>query len=304
MKRSLIIALTICIVVSLVFFLRATDLNRVISLIEETGYKFCLLLLVTFLAYLFGTISWQFALGEYYNSVSTTKLFLVRHIGETVGMFNPASVIGGDALKAVMLRDYQIPERKVMWSILFSRAIMVLSQLMLSAATAIALLLQHPSLAMQEWNHQKGSALYPMLVLRWKSFRLKCSSALRELPAMLRENKRMLLFSFFFALLHWFVGGLEFYLILKFLGVKVSILKALMVDLGVVLFKAAGAVIPGQLGIEEYGNKIMLLAIGVPGEEVWVAASILRRARQLFWIAFGIGVYFLIFKKRRVPLLH
>lgn len=304
MKRSLIIALTICIVVSLVFFLRATDLNRVISLIEETGYKFCLLLLVTFLAYLFGTISWQFALGEYYNSVSTTKLFLVRHIGETVGMFNPASVIGGDALKAVMLRDYQIPERKVMWSILFSRAIMVLSQLMLSAATALALLLQHPSLAMQEWNHQKGSALYPMLVLRWKSFRLKCASALRELPAMLRENKRMLLFSFFFALLHWFVGGLEFYLILKFLGVKVSILKALMVDLGVVLFKAAGAVIPGQLGIEEYGNKIMLLAIGVPGEEVWVAASILRRARQLFWIAFGIGVYFLIFKKRRVPLLH
>lgn len=304
MKRSLIIALTICIVVSLVFFLRATDLNRVISLIEETGYKFCLLLLVTFLAYLFGTISWQFALGEYYNSVSTTKLFLVRHIGETVGMFNPASVIGGDALKAVMLRDYQIPERKVMWSILFSRAIMVLSQLMLSAATALALLLQHPSLAMQEWNHHKGSALYPMLVLRWKSFRLKCSSALRELPAILRENKRMLLFSFFFALLHWFVGGLEFYLILKFLGVKVSILKALMVDLGVVLFKAAGAVIPGQLGIEEYGNKIMLLAIGVPGEEVWVAASILRRARQLFWIAFGIGVYFLIFKKRRVPLLH
>ncbi len=304
MKRSLIIALTICIVVSLVFFLRATDLNRVISLIEETGYKFCLLLLVTFLAYLFGTISWQFALGEYYNSVSTTKLFLVRHIGETVGMFNPASVIGGDALKAVMLRDYQIPERKVMWSILFSRAIMVLSQLMLSAATALALLLQHPSLAMQEWNHHKGSALYPMLVLRWKSFRLKCSSALRELPAILRENKRMLLFSFFFALLHWFVGGLEFYLILKFLGVKVSILKALMVDLGVVLFKAAGAVIPGQLGIEEYGNKIMLLAIGVPGEEVWVAASILRRARQLFWIAFGIGVYFLIFKKRKVPLLH
>lgn len=300
MKKSLIIIVTTCIVVSLVFFLQATDLKMVISLIGKTGYKFCLLLLTTFIAYLFGTISWQFALGEYYKCVSTGKLFLVRHVGEIAGMFNPASVIGGDALKAVMLRAYHIPERRIVWSILFSRAIMVLSQLLLSAATALALVIPHPLVAAHELSNEKRSALYPLLLVSWKAVRMKCSAGFRELPAMLKENKRMLVFSFFFALLHWFFGGLEFYLILKFLGLKVSILKALVVDLGVVLFKAAGAVIPGQLGIEEYGNKIMLLAIGIPGEEVWVTASILRRARQLFWIAFGIAVYFLIFKKRKI----
>lgn len=86
---------------------------------------------------------------------------------------------------------------------------------------------------------------------------------------------------------------------LKFLGLKVSIVQALVVDLGVVFFKAAGAFIPGQLGIEEYGNKIMLMSIGIPGAEAWVTASILRRGRQLVWIAFGIVVYFLIFNKRK-----
>lgn len=300
MKKALVIILTTCIVVSLVFFLRATDLKMVVSLIKETGFKFCLLLFTTFVAYLFGTISWQFAFGEHYKCISTGKLFLIRHLGETAGMFNPASVIGGDALKAVMLRTYPIPEKKILWSILFSRVILVLSQLFLAAATALALIMQHPLLAWYQFTNEKRSALYPLLLIRWKILQTKFSSAIQELPAMLKENKRMLVFSFFFALLHWVFGGLEFYFILKFLGLKVSVLKALMVDLGVVLFKAAGAVIPGQLGVEEYGNKIMLMAIGVPGEEVWVAASILRRARQLFWVVFGIAIYFLMFKKRRI----
>jgi hypothetical protein len=74
-------------------------------------------------------------------------------------------------------------------------------------------------------------------------------------------------------------------------------LQALTVDMGVVLFKSAGAFIPGQLGIEEYGNKIMLLVIGVPGAGIWITASILRRARQLFWILFGVVLYFVFFKK-------
>ena len=115
---------------------------------------------------------------------------------------------------------------------------------------------------------------------------------------MLRNHKKVLFLSGVFALLHWVFGGLEFYLILKFLGLKVSVLQALLVDLGVVLFKAAGAFVPGQLGVEEYGNKIMLAFIGIPAEEIWVTASVLRRARQLFWIVFAVIVYFLVFKRQ------
>lgn len=299
MKKSLTILLTVCILVSLFFFLQATDLKVVISLIQKTGYKFFLLLLITFIAYFFGTMSWQFSLGEYSRSVATGRLFLIRHVGETAGMLNPASVIGGDALKAIMLSKYNIPERKIVWSMLFSRGIMIISQVLLLGLTALMLLLHSPSSSPDKLFNGKQSGLYPLLLVSWKAIRAKFAGVLEELPVMLRENRRMLMYACFFALLHWVFGGLEFYFILKFLGVKVSILHALLVDLGVVLFKAAGAFIPGQLGIEEYGNKIMLLAIGLPAEEMWVTASILRRARQLFWIAFGVAVYFILFKKQQ-----
>jgi hypothetical protein len=41
------------------------------------------------------------------------------------------------------------------------------------------------------------------------------------------------------------------------------------------------------------------MIIGVPAQEIWVTASVLRRARQLFWIAVAIGIYFVMFKKKR-----
>jgi hypothetical protein len=81
------------------------------------------------------------------------------------------------------------------------------------------------------------------------------------------------------------------------LDINVNIIQAILVDMGVVFFKAAGAFVPGQIGFEEYGNKVMLAAIGVVGAEIWITASILRRTRQLFWIFFGLLVYLFMFKK-------
>ena len=298
MKKTLTVILTICILISLAFFLYATDMKVVWGLVSTVGYKFYLLILITFIAYLLGTISWQYSLGSYSKYVSTGRLFLVRHLGETVGMFNPTSIIAGDALKAVMLKKHDIPANKIASSLVLSRAIMVLTQVALCAATTLVLIIQNQALNPGNLHHIKKSGLYLTLLANWKSFYEKSSDVFKELPVMMRENKQMLRYACLFAALHWVVGGLEFYFILKFLGLKVSILQALIVDLGVVLFKAAGAIIPGQLGVEEYGNKIMLMAIGFPSEEVWVTASILRRGRQLFWIAFGIAIYFILFRKR------
>lgn len=297
MKKVLIILLTCCILISLFFFVRATDLRMVVTLIQQIRYKFLILLVVTFLAYLAATISWQYALGGYRNKISTGRLFLIRHIGETVGMFNPASVLGGDALKAVILKSYDIPYKNVVWSILFSRGILVVSQLLFFFGTLAVLVTGNPSIYLNRLYPEQQSGWYPLMLAGWKNFRIKWSATMKELPLMLRDNKKALFVSFLFGLLHWFFGGLEFYFILKFLGMDVSVTEALLVDLGVVLFKSAGAFIPAQLGVEEYGNKFMLMVIGISSAQIWITASILRRARQLIWIAFGIAIYFLMFHK-------
>lgn len=298
MKKALIILITVCLLLSLCFFINATDLHMVISLIGKIGMRFFLLLFVTFIAYLLATLSWQFTLAKNYPRVSLKRLFLIRQLGETIGMFNPTSVIGGDALKALLLEEQHIPRKATLWSIILSRGIMILSQLILFIVTLLTLLIQHPEMYTATTRHRQ-SGWYPLLMAHWRAFHLKSSNALSEFPQMFRENKKMLVISAVFAIMHWVFGGLEFYLILKFLGLEVSFLQALLVDLGVVLFKSAGAFIPAQIGVEEYGNKFMLLFIGISAPQIWITASILRRARQLVWIIFGIAIYFVLFKKSK-----
>lgn len=155
-----------------------------------------------------------------------------------------------------------------------------------------------PALRLLDSNTHAAGIL-PFLSSRSKSLRLKVQTFLREVPPLIRQNKKYMVLSVLFAVLHWIFGALEFYFILKFLNIDITIVQALVIDLGVVFFKTAGAFIPGQIGFEEYGNKIMLSIVGVNSDEVWITASILRRARQIVWIGVAAVFYFLFIGKRK-----
>ncbi|MGY4386282.1 hypothetical protein ACVWYN_003333 [Pedobacter sp. UYP24] len=302
MKKALIITVTICILISLFFFVRATDLHKVMAAVKTVGFRFVFLLFITFIAYLFATISWKYTLGNDFEKVPIWRLFLIRHIGETVSLFNPASIIGGDAVKGIMLADYEISRRSVIFSVFLSRLILIITQLIIFIVALLFLWIKNPIMANDPINNTATAGLLPIIRLKCKILRSKVNGLWKDLPIVLKENKQMLAISALFALLHWLFGSFEFYFILKFIGIKVTVIQALVVDMGVVLFKTAGAFIPGQLGIEEYGNKVMLLTIGISGADIWITASILRRARQVIWVAFGIAVYFIVFHKRKAIL--
>lgn len=297
MKKWLTLIITICILISLYFFIQATDMNRVMASVSHVGYRFIVLILVTGLAYFFATVSWQFCLGNKRKSVSLGTLYLIRHVGETFTLFNPASVVGGDSLKAVMLSKYGIDSKRVVASVLLSRLMMIASQLTLFISSFITLMIQMPMLRGLDLGTQTAGVL-PFIASRSKALRSKIEEFLREIPPLIRENKKFMALSGLFAVLHWIFGALEFYFILKFLGIDITIVQAMVIDLGVVFFKTAGAFVPGQIGFEEYGNKIMLSIVGISSDEVWITASILRRARQLVWIGLGVAFYFLFFKKK------
>ncbi len=329
MIKTLKIALALCILCSLFIFVRATDFGKVSASIQQVGYKFGLLMFITGIAYYFGTLSWQYCLGWSFAAVSTARLFLIRHIGETVSLINPASLVGGETVKAMLLKDYNLNKNLAVASILSSRAIMVVTQLLMFTLAFTILALSDETFEIIPMDsHWLLYGIMAMLLLlgcmyffwlpvklqilttkhglllkqKTRALRLKIGGVFTELRLLFKHHKKMLLLASLFAAMHWIVGSLEFYFILKFLGVKASIPQALLVDMGIIFFKVAGAFIPGQIGVEEYGNKVMLLAIGIPGTEIWITASILRRTRQLIWIVFGIGIYFLVFKRRAAVL--
>ncbi len=324
MKTYLKVALTLLVLVFLGFFIRATDWQGVLRSVQHVGFNFFILLFITFVSAWLSVVAWRYCLPKEADKVSGWKLFWIRQIGENVAILNPASVIGGEAMKIYMLRELGIDKRPALHSILLSRALTIISQILMLLIAGIAFL----SITVDDFSgpniHWWWLLLIPFAVVgvvflfRLPSFRNAVKALFQrigllhrylkarifiaelwlELRTFYRENRRAMLLSFLASCLHWIVGSLEFYFILLFLGVKTTVAKALLVDMGVIVFKSAGAFIPGQIGIEEYGNKVMLGIIGIAGGTIWITVSILRRARQLAWILLSLLVYFLQFHRR------
>ena len=80
----------------------------------------------------------------------------------------------------------------------------------------------------------------------------------------------------------------------------VSILDAVVIEMGVLGFKAAGSMVPGQIGVEEYGNKVMLNLAGILSNEIWLTVSLLRRGRQVFWLLVTAPASIILYRKYKV----
>ncbi len=326
MKRTWIkIGLGLVMVSSLCFFLKATDFTHLFRLLPQMGSSYLPILGVTFLAALAATLGWKQCLGKAGNGLSFATLFWLRHMGETLSLLNPAGVIGGDGFKLMLLQEKGVPTSAALVSLVLSRAFMILSQLGLLCCMVV-LLFDFPGLfhfsGKGMWYFFVGFGTLVLLLLYIQRNKvlltlpfLKENTALGRKVATahahISKGKQQVIRYFiqhpfavlgasFWFTLHWMLGAAEFYLILKFLQVPVGFLAALFLDLGVVLFKSLGMFIPAQVGVEEYGNKTMLATLGITSTEIWLAVSLLRRARQLFWLVVGLVTYFFWEYGRRV----
>ncbi len=321
--------LVISIVVFIGIFLWNTDFQSVWKELRGIGFRFLYLLGITYLAYLIGTWSWHVCLGKERSKISVFRLFSLRQVGETVGLYNPTSIIGGDMLKAELLKPYGISKSVAINSVASSRVTAVLSQILLFLGACVWLISNPAGMqAIQRFGwvfylivvvllvakiglfiwlsksgkkHTEASSEDASSPKKSRNFLEKIYhnilKLLNDIRSFYQENTRTFWFSYALATLHWIVGSLEFYFILLFLGFDVQPMHGLLLDMSVIVFKSLGAFVPGQLGVEELGNKLMLAAIGITGASVWITVSILRRARQLSWIVIGFILYLFIKKE-------
>ncbi|TDE15666.1 lysylphosphatidylglycerol synthase transmembrane domain-containing protein [Dyadobacter psychrotolerans] len=314
----------ITIILSFCLFVKATDMQQVTLSLSKIGYQFIYLLLITLAAYWSATIGWKYTLGKKAEKISVTYLFLIRHIGEMVSLVNPASVVAGEAVKVYLLQDTPVKKAEMISSVLISRIMIAITQLLLFFLTLAYVFLT-------DYDFFERLPMATLLVFAWLIVLLVIvvifsrSTYIREIFArsklslkiqkladiyklrqvfiefnhFFKTNKKGLLLCTLFFSLHWVIGSLEIYAILKFLGIKTGILQVLFVDMGIILFKSAGAFIPGQIGVEEIGNKVMLELVGIQDAGVWITVSVLRRSRQVFWLICGMVFYFLYDMKRK-----
>ncbi|GAA4169949.1 flippase-like domain-containing protein [Sphingobacterium ginsenosidimutans] len=323
-SRQLIKAVFLLLILtSMIIFVIHSDLSALKKELSTIGYRFIFIVFTTLVAYLFGTLAWWVCLDTSKKKINILELFAVRQIGETVGLFNPTSIIAGDLLKAELITRYDIPLQQGLSSVAISRITAILSQLSIFLLAMIWLMLSPLKNKVMQYT---GYAIYVVcvvlllfvvLIFYWlvstkttpknnsadTSFVSKAKNQLQKFlwdtKDFYQQQNKVFWYSYLLFALHWLIGSLEFYLILKFLAVDVRVIHGLILDMSVILFKSAGAFIPGQLGVEEISNKLLLSTIGISGGSIWLSVSLLRRGRQVFWTAIG-AIFYLCIKRKTI----
>ena len=114
-------------------FLRNTDFAEIKNYLLKLPYTFFGILGLSFLAYVSATFAWKLCLGSDEGKVDLIQLFMIRHVGEVLSVFNPTSVVAGEALKVHYLRSNQVAKENGISSILMSRILIILSAILLLA---------------------------------------------------------------------------------------------------------------------------------------------------------------------------
>ena len=307
-------------------FVWNSDLEVIGGYLSQMPFTFLGVVGLSFCAYLCATLAWRLCMGEDGDKTGLMELFMIRHVGEMLSIFNPTSVIAGETLKAHYLKRHGVDKKRSVSSILLSRVLIVLSALFLLILSALYLILgvvgDREGLAiliptvviiggfgylLARFLLHSNLYLYKTVVRLQSKFGDKyipdgfitsIQEINQEAYIFYTRNRRRFYWAYVLSVLHWILGAGEFYLILNVLGVEISMINAVAIEMGVILFKTVGAIVPGQVGVEEYANKVMLEIVGITENEIWLVVSIMRRARQLFWVGIAGLFYFWMGKKR------
>lgn len=324
-KKYIILALLITVFLLIARFISTIDLELLKSYLSDMPGMFAGVVLMSLLAYISSTIAWSLCMGGEGRKVPFVELFMFRHVGEMLSLFNPTGIVAGESLKAVILNRRGVSGTDSVSSILLQRVLVILSGVVLMVVSVLYLtagqringgnvllvfitlafiaflaylvirFLVHPKLflgkTMEKLKRKTG----------WKLFSDKLIASSYEMNEVsshyFRENKKRFLLAFLMCVIHWIFGAMEFYIVLKMMGLDITVIQASAVEMGVTLFKTIGAIVPGQIGIEEYGNKVMLNTIGIVSNEVWLVVTLMRRSRQLFWLLVA-GIFMLIISRK------
>ena len=280
----------------------------------------CAILFPMVLVYGFEALGWRMTLGLYAQRVGFAQLFAIRMAGEAVNVTTPTAYIGGEPLKAYLLKRYDVPFVDGLASVVTAKTTMTIAQVLfillgiglsfwilgpsehyvIAALASVGLLAFGALLFVIVQNFGLGMGGLRLLRacrIRWQ-FLEERQAMLEELDSTIRrfytDHRRtfcVALTTFFFA---WLLEALEVYAILYYLDVPIDILTSVSIAALTVLIKGSMFFIPGSVGAQEAGYVLLLVAYGYP-DVTGMTFALVRRFREILWI--GIGLVCLVMLK-------
>ncbi|MEC8147454.1 MAG: flippase-like domain-containing protein [Pseudomonadota bacterium] len=312
MQGKLIKIFFFCIGLALfLYLLSLNDLDDIANQIFFLGFNGFFIIYVIFILY-FGSdsLSWQMTFTNIrFNARWASRFFGIRMVGEAYNNILPAASLGGEPLKALILKNnYQVSFVDSTSALIISKTVSMLS-LVGFIGLAFFLSLDNPRLSSGQKNAgalllsiatffififfilQKKYLLSRMSDFFCSRFRkhklIKLFEGIKKVDQNFNRfyinHKKRLALSFFFASLNWFFGVVELYLIFYFLGRPLTWEDAILLEGLIQLVRTMTFFIPSAIGTQEgaffLGSQILLGAASLG-----LTASLIRRARDFIWI--------------------
>jgi uncharacterized protein (TIRG00374 family) len=302
---------------TLSFLVWHIGISRIYEAVTQLGpAAMAAILLPSLLMYVLEAYGWRVTLGRWAEAIPFWRVLAIRTAGEVVNMTTPTAYVGGEPLKAYLLKRHGVPLIDGLASVVTAKTTMTIAQI-LFILTGIGLgfwLLGSDGSAEQTITaavvsagllvfgvgafvlvQRQGMFTWILQTLRRLGLRLnylesreqKLVELDRTIADFYARKQSAFLASTLLFLLGWLAEALEVFVMVLCLGQPITVLSAVAIGALSVFIKGGTFFIPGSLGAQDAGNLLLLTAFGY-GEVTGITFALLRRFREFVWIAIGL----------------
>lgn len=296
------------------YVLMSTDPAEVLAKAVEVGVTGVLVLLALYLsAFILDTVTWHLTMTTLPVTVSwLCRSWIVRMVGEACNVVLPAGGMGGEPVKAILMKNHHGLDYHVgIASLILTRTINLIS-LVLFLSIGFGFALMQSSLPTVLAMTIGGSivaftavisAFFAMQrfqvasrISRWLSQTVigyNISGILRDVEGI---DQRLVDFyiqwrlrflgALALAFGNWFLGACNIYYMAHLLSVHIKLTDAWIIEALVQIVRVGTFFIPASVGVQEGIFIFAFVGFGVSAP-VAMAIAILRRGQEILWIMLG-----------------
>ena len=324
MLRYILLAIGLVVLSLLVWHIGPANIYKAATQLGPTALL--AILIPSVIMYSVEAYGWKVVLGRAAQAVPFWRLLTIRTAGEVVNMTTPTAYLGGEPLKAYLLKKHNVPIEEGAASVVIAKTTMTIAEVfyilmgiglgfwivgagssagqrITAALVSVGLLMG--SIAGFVFIQHRGLfasilSLVKKLGLRFRSLEAQeehLRSIDRTILNFYSHHRMAFLASTGVYFFGWLAESLEVFGIIYLLGGSVSFLTAISIGALAVFIKGSSFFIPGSLGAQDAGNLLLLQAFGY-SDVTGITFALLRRFRELVWIGIGLLCLAMVGKDR------
>ena len=292
------------------------DLVAVVNLLLKLGYGFIIILII------YGSVTWVDTIAWKNNfrndetkQFNLWSLWCIRQIGEAYNTITPFGTLGGEPVKAQLLKErHGLSLKQGMASQIIARTTFLIA-LILFFIPGMYFIIKSDMISEKiKMTCLIAMLTLSMLILFFLIFQVTGTlGKLARLASKLPLGKKMDIFinkvelldqgisyyykndilratiSVSYAFIGWLIGLAELYVTLYFLGYNLSLTDLWLIEAAAQLVRSASFFIPLSIGAQEGGLLLIFTALGMPGT-LGVTVSFIRRIKEILWVSLGLAI--------------